>query len=48
MLPGEAYRRAPLVAWDDFIAMRFEDIVQELHVKLIVLDDQNPFRVGPR
>jgi hypothetical protein len=33
---------------DDVVAIGFQNVVQELHIELVILDDQDPFWRGAR
>src|SRR5216684_3286969 len=44
MLAGKGKRRRALPGGDRRIPISFENIPQELHVELVVFDDQDPFR----
>jgi len=41
MLARDFERRQPIARLQHAIAVRFEEIVEELHIELVVLDDQN-------
>ena len=41
MLTGEIHRVDSIAGPDGLVSMRFEQIVEELHVKLVVLNDQD-------
>ena len=45
---GEAEHRRAAAGLHDVVAIRFQDVVQELHIELVVLDDQDALRDGFR
>jgi hypothetical protein len=42
--PGELDGLDPAARLQDFTAARFQEVVEELHVQLVVLDDEHGFR----
>ena len=47
MLTRQLKHRGALGGLDDIVTIGFQNVVQELHVQLIVFDDQDPFWGGP-
>ena len=47
MLAREFEDRRAAGGLDDVVPVGFQNVVQELHVQLIVFDDQDPFWGGP-
>ena len=48
MLAREIERLDPIAGADGVVTVRFEKIVEELHIELVVLHDQDGLRHSPR